>query len=178
MPQRSAVEGLPPDVKAQLDQRLVGSAFSGYDSLSAWLSSLGFEISKSSLHRYGQEFQGKLASLKLATEQVRAIVQAVPDDEGAFNEAVMRLAQERLFSYLVEADIEVRDDKKIALLAKAVHAIADLGRASVRQKEWGVAMRDKLDQKLAALERAAESKDGKLDKETLRRVREEIYGIV
>ncbi|HQB82745.1 MAG TPA: DUF3486 family protein, partial [Candidatus Rifleibacterium sp.] len=53
MPARSAVTTLPTEVKEWLDKCLVESDFSGYEALSAALAEKGFQISKSSLHRYG-----------------------------------------------------------------------------------------------------------------------------
>jgi hypothetical protein len=178
MPPRSAILDLPEDIKAELDRRLLANSFQDYRGLAAWLAENGCYISKSALHEYGQDFQARLGALKLATEQVRAVVQTLPDEEGAFNEAVMRLAQERLFYYLVDANLDPRDPKQTAAFTKAVHAIADLGRASVNQKQWAGKVQKELDTRLASLEAKAKGGDGGLDLETLRRVREEIYGIV
>lgn len=79
MPRRSKVEGLPPDVKAWLDQALVENNFSQYELLSAELGKRGYGIGKSSLHTYGQAFEERLKTLRLVTEQARAVVQAARD---------------------------------------------------------------------------------------------------
>ncbi|KTT00131.1 phage terminase, small subunit [Pseudomonas oryzihabitans] len=129
MPPRSKVAGLPAQVKAWLDQALVESNFSGYEALSAELEARGYQIGKSALHRYGSEFEDKLAALKLSSEQAKAVVQAAPDDEGAVNEALMRLVQEHLFKLLMAEGGKLD-------LPKVAKAIAELGRASVVQKKW------------------------------------------
>jgi hypothetical protein len=132
MPPRSAVERLPAEVKEWLDHALVQGGFAGYQALADALKERGYEISKSAVHRYGQEFEERLAALKVASEQARAIVDAAPDTEGAINEALMRLVQEKLFSVL--KDLEVNPEK--INLASLARSIADLGRASVTQKKY------------------------------------------
>ncbi|MGK4383427.1 phage protein Gp27 family protein [Ectopseudomonas oleovorans] len=57
MPPRSKVGQLPAKVKAWLDQALAENNFSDYEALSAELAGRGFAISKSALHRYGQNFE-------------------------------------------------------------------------------------------------------------------------
>lgn len=57
MPKRNAVNLLPEDVRKELIERLINNHFSGYVGLSEWLKSLGHNISKSSLHRFGSEFE-------------------------------------------------------------------------------------------------------------------------
>ncbi len=91
MAKRSKIATLPPAVKGWLDTALVEGNFSGYELLEAELRTRGFAIGKSSIHRYGSAFEQKLSMLKLDSEQAGAIVTAAPDDEGAVNEALMRL---------------------------------------------------------------------------------------
>ncbi|VVN72509.1 hypothetical protein PS726_00496 [Pseudomonas fluorescens] len=168
MPPRSKVTALPVEVKAWLDQSLVESNFSGYESLSAELESRGYSIGKSALHRYGSEFEVKLASLKLASEQAKAVVQAAPDDEGAVNEALMRLVQEHLFKLLMA------DDGKMDL-PKVAKAVAELGRASVVQKKWQAEFREKAEAAASKVEKIA--KKGGLNQATVDEIRREILGM-
>ena len=74
MPPRSKVAALPPEVKEWLDKALVENNFGGYELLAAELKGKGYEISKTGLHRYGQQFEDRLNALKIATEQARAVV--------------------------------------------------------------------------------------------------------
>lgn len=131
MPPRSKVEQMPPEVKAWLDRALVDNNFSEYEALSAELKERGFDISKSALNRYGQDFEQRLAALKMASEQAKAIVEATPDDEGAVSDALMRLVQERLFSLLLAEEGKVD-------LPKAAKAIAELAKATIAQKKFAI----------------------------------------
>lgn len=170
MPPRSKVAALPAQVKTWLDQSLVESNFSGYESLSAELESRGYSIGKSALHRYGSEFEVKLASLKLASEQAKAVVQAAPDDEGAVNEALMRLVQEHLFKLLMATG----DDKKMDL-PKVAKAVAELGRASVVQAKWKTEVRARAEDAANQVEKIA--KKGGLSAKTVEEIRREILGV-
>lgn len=145
MPPRSKVKSLPAKVKTWLDQALADNNFSDYEALSAELAGRGFAISKSALHRYGQGFEERLSALKMASEQAKAIVTAAPDDEGAVNEALLRLVQEHLFKLLMDTEGKVD-------LPKVAKAVAELGRASVVQKKWAA----EVEIKRAALQEAAD----------------------
>ncbi|VEE17569.1 DUF3486 family protein [Ectopseudomonas mendocina] len=168
MPPRSKVGQLPAEVKAWLDQALIESNFSGYELLSAELAERGYSIGKSALHAYGQGFEERLSALKVASEQARAVVAAAPDEEGAVNEALMRLVQEHLFKLLLT------DGKQIDL-PKVAKAVAELGRASVVQKKWQSEVRAKAESAAAQVEKIA--RKGGLNAETVDAIRREILGV-
>lgn len=173
MPPRPAVTQLPDPVKAELDHRLIAGGFSGYRHLAEWLEGQGFSISKSALHDYGQSFERRMAALTMATQQAKAIAEAAGDDEGALNDALIRLIQEKAFSALVEMEESGALD-----LIDLGHMAAKLGQTSVQQKKWQVQAREQITRKFAALEKEAAGGKGGLDMATLKRVREEVYGIV
>jgi hypothetical protein len=169
---RSKVFTLPDDVKAALDKKLVKGGFSDYSGLAAWLEEQGYEISRTSLHRYGQEFESRLAAIKVATEQAQAIAEAANDEAGVMGDALTRLCQEKAFQVLVnmsDPDPEKVDLNKMGIM------IARLNRVSVAQKKWMAEAKDKAKKAAETVEKKVA---GKIDAETLRQVREEIYGIV
>jgi len=174
--QRSSVELLPEDVRQGLEKRLIQGGFSDYAGLAEWLSEQGYEISKSSVHRFGKNFEDRLGALKVATDQAKAIAEASGDDAGAMNDAIIRLVQTKTFELLVELEV---DNKSLPRIGQMV---AKLAQAAVRQKKWQTEMESKVREK--ALEDAANAIEGiekktkkSLDAETLRVIREEIYGI-
>ena len=145
MPQVSAIKTLGADDKAWLDAELIRRGFSGYKVIEELCAERGLEVSKSALQRYGKPFQERLDAVKMITEQARAVVDSAPDEDGAVNEALMRLIQEKLFTVVVEAELSTGD------ISKVTKAIADLGRASVTQKKMAAEVRKK------ALEEAADA---------------------
>ena len=176
MPQRPAVEQLPPEVKAWLDKALAEGGFAGYQLLAEELKAKGYEISKSAVHRYGQKFAERLAALKVASEQARAIVDAAPDTEGAINEALMRLVQEKLFSVL--QDLEVNPEK--LNLASLARSIAELGRASVSQKKFADEVRQQERERATAAAANAASQATRqlgLNEDQAAFIRAEILGV-
>lgn len=168
MPPRSKVASLPAEVKAWLDQALAENNFSDYEALSQELTERGYAISKSALHRYGQNFEERLSALKIASEQARAVVAAAPDEEGAVNEALMRLVQEHLFKLLMTEGDQID-------LPKVAKAVAELGKASVVQKKWQAEMRAKAEAAASQVEKIA--KKGGLDAATVAEIRREILGV-
>ena len=169
MPPRTKVEALPAEVKAWLDKALVEGNFSGYEQLEDELKARGHTIGKSSLHRYGSAFEQKLASLKMASEQAKAVVTAAPDEEGAVNEALMRLVQEHLFRLLMSEEGGDID------LPKVARAVAELGKAAVVQKKWQAEVRAKAEAAASQVEKIA--KKGGLDAATVAEIRREILGV-
>ncbi len=152
MPARSKITGLPDDIKAALNQRLVRTGFSNYDDIAEWLKTQGYEISRSAVHRYGQNFEGRLAAIRMATEQAQAVAEAVKDDEGAMNAALISLVQEKAFDVLINLQ---NDDAEAfqKIFPKLGIMVSKLSKASVDQKKFAAEVRKK------ALENAAEVVD-------------------
>jgi hypothetical protein len=171
MAARSKVDQLPEEVRQALEQRLIKAGFAGYEELATWLQEQGFEISKSSLHRWGATFEDRVDALRIATQQAKAIVQASPDDQGDMSEALMRLMQERIFSALVSLEV---DPKKLNLgsLAKA---LAPITRASIAQKQYAAAVRERVASAASAVDKAVAS--GALTKAGGDEIRAQILGI-
>lgn len=172
MARPSKILALPEEVHAELDRRLIKRGFNGYRDLAKWLASLGYEISKSAVHEYGADFEERLARLKLATDQAKALVEAAPDDEGSISDALMRLVQEKLFTVLMNFQVDPKKPLNLGSLAKA---ISELGRATVNQKKWRAEVRAKADTAAAAA--AKIGKKAGLTTATVDAIRREILGI-
>lgn len=171
MPRRSKVEALPKNVKAWLDETLVDGGFGGYEALAADLKARGYDISKTAVHRYGQSFEDRLKALRIATEQAKAVVQSSPDDEDAMSQALQRLAQEKIFTALVDMEV---DPSKINL-ASMTKSIAELSRASVTLKEFAAKARARA--QAAAEDVANTVKKAGLTDEAAEQIRKRILGI-
>ena len=168
MPPRSKIKQLPPDVKKWLDQALIEGNFSGYELLEEELSARGYQIGKSTIGRYGQEFESRLHALKLATEQAKAIAESAPDDAGAMNDALIRLVQQKAFDTLLKME-EGASIKDVGLM------VARLSNATVKQKQWQSEVREKATAAADSVEAIA--KKGGLSAEALNTIRRDILGI-
>jgi hypothetical protein len=171
MPRRSKIEGLPKTVKEWLDGQLVEGNFAGYQTLAAELKTRGYDISKSGLHRYGQIFEERLQTLKLVTEQARAVVAASPDDEDAVNQALVRLTQEKLFGLLMELEV----NPATVNLSGITRSIAELARASINVKDFAAKVRTKAE--AAANSVASSLKQAGLTDEAVSQIQSRILGI-
>lgn len=174
MPVRSKVTQLPKKIKAELDRRLVESAFSGYVGLAEWLTENGYQISKSSVFRYGKEFETRLTTLKDITEQARVVSEEIGDDENLVIDMLVRIAGQKLFQRLIELDVT---DEKMTL-SDLMGAIARISQASVGQKKWQVKLKSDLEAKFKELEDNSDRGNQALDPNTLKIIREQIYGIL
>ncbi len=175
MGRRSKVDGLPQPLKAELERLLADRAHGGYEALAEWLRAQGYEIGKSSLHRYDRRVQAVMSRIKASTEAARLLAQAAPDEADEHSAAVLRIVQSSLFDALTrvaEASEEADPAEQVKVLSQAARAIAEASRASIGQKKWADEVREKLD----ALERVASKAGKRLDAETLKAVRKELYG--
>lgn len=170
MPPRSSISRLPKEIREAFEKKLISGGFCDYDGLSAWLTEQGFEISRSAAHRYGQEFENKLSAIKLATEQARAITEAVGDEEGVMGDALTRLCQEKAFKALIE--MQEAGEFSLPSLGRM---IADLNRTSISQKKWMGEIRQKAQKAVDSIEEKTKAKG--LSSEALKIIKEEIYGI-
>lgn len=173
MPRRSKVEALPQPLREQLERLLMDRSH-GYVALADWLKRQGYEISHAAVHRYDQRLQSVMARIRASTEAARLIAQSSPDDADEHSAAVLRMVQSALFEAMTrvtEAD-DADPADQVKLLSQAARAIADASRASIGQKKWADEVRARLD----ALEAEQVKGTRRLDAETLRVVREALYG--
>ena len=179
MPARSKITQLPPGIKAAFDKRLIDRGFSDYDEITAWLNAqligagLEVSVSRSAAARYGQGFEEKIYALKIASEQARAITDALGDDADKMGQSLTALCQEQAFNVLVkmkDLDPENIDFNKLTV------AISKLNKTAVDQKKWHAEVRKKATE--AADDVAKVAKKEGLSEEKAEQIRKRILGIV
>ena len=83
LPPPSKITSLPPEVSAQLDERLRNSQFTGYVEHAEWLRGLGYEVGKSGIHAYAQKHRMRIklraesGSAADATSSIKAADQRI-----------------------------------------------------------------------------------------------------
>lgn len=174
MARRSKVDALPPEVRAWLEKTLADRSHPGYVALSEALKAQGYELSHSAIWRADQRIQRTMSAIKASAEAARLIAEAAPDAADEHSAAVIRLVQSALF----EAMLKVREAEdadpaeQVKLLSQAARAAAEASRASIGQKKWSEEVRAKIDE----VERVARNAGKVLDAETLKTIREGLYG--
>lgn len=153
MARKSAIDQLAPEHKKKLDDKLFDNGFNGYLDLTAWLQKLGYEISKSSVHRYGKKLETKLSAAKVATDMAIHFADNAADDTGALSNATITLMQTEAFNGLValkELEENQTPEERLLLLAKISKSMAELTRASITQKKFESEVKEKARAELLA----------------------------
>ena len=180
MGRESSIDQLKPEDRQMLDRWLMDKGFCGYEEIANKLAELGYSVSKSSVHRYGQKVEQKLAAVQASTQAAMMIAEAAPDDSDMRSSAVLSLVQTELFNALValqEADNEDADPAdRIMLMAKAGKGIAEIAKASVNQKKWESEVKERVQAAAKAVEKIV--KKGGMSKDTVDEVKKEILGII
>jgi len=169
---------LPDNVRSWLDKALAEGNFSGYAQLEELLKVRGFNIGKSSIHRYGQKLENKLSAIKASTQAALAIAEAAPDDADLLNQSVMQMVQTEVFNSLValqEAESEDDPAKRLRMMTGAAKGIAELSRASINIKKHKIDVQEKA--KSAAQVIGEKARKGGLTEEAIREIEEQILGI-
>lgn len=179
MARESTIDQLADEDKAWLDKRFMDQGFCGYEEIAKILQERGYNVSKSSVHRYGQKIEQKMANIQASTQAALLIQKAAPDDAGNLTGAVLSMIQSGFFDCLVSLQ-EVSDEtdpaKRLELLAKVSKGISEIAKASVGQKKWLIEVRDKAEAAAKAVDKIA--KKGGLSAETAAEIRKQILGIV
>lgn len=178
MPARSSVSQLPEAIRDELNRRLVGSDFSGYQELADWLCEIGHPISRSAVHRHGTALEREFEEAMADVRRTRALAKAVKDegDEGDMLSATSGVLQEQLLRISIalrHADSDPAEAaKSISIVARA-HA--DVGRLQVALSKWQNELREKAKSVADTCEKVA--RRGGLTADAVEVIRREILGI-
>lgn len=177
MAQRSTINQLPEAVRHEFERKLIANGFANYQSLTEWLHSQGYEISRSAAHRYGQKVQRRFSAIKASTEAARIIAEGATDESDTRSEALVAMVQTELFEAMLEIsemeDLTAVD--RFSMVAKASKNIATLTSASTRLKEYQNKVKSRA--QAAADEVAKTVKKGGLSDDTAEQIRKQILGI-
>ena len=127
-PKTWKIKRMPRDLKEQLDRMLSEGEMHTSLQLRKWLGNNGFEISRRCIDDYRHNFERRLDSVRLATEQARQVCEQFKDDDTRMQGALMRLVQTRLFEVLVVANEKETSRKKRTSPTVAAVNVAALAR--------------------------------------------------
>lgn len=169
MPPRSTVKQLPKLIQARLNKQLSANGFREHQALVDWLDSQGYRISKSSVQRYSKGLQERVERAEDSALKARAIAEAFPDSDSSMGTALTGLIQQELLEFVMEGGFS----PEMLTPIEIVKAIGEINRADVAHRKWQQEIQEKLQSTMETL-----SQDKTLDPDTLRRVTQEIYGIL
>lgn len=180
MARETAMDQLSPEHLELLKVRLEDSGFQDYQQLTDWLTELGYEISKSSVHRFGKKHEQKMQAVSLSTQAAVHMASRNADDGGALSSSVLAMIQSEFFNAFVQLQ-SINDNKdidpmeRIQALSKVGKGIAELSKASVNQKKHQIEVRDKAQAAADKVEQLANK--GGLTGKTVQEIRKAILGI-
>lgn len=190
MTRTSTIKSLPPDILAEVN-RLLGDELATLDEIVSRLRDMGHERSRSALGRHKQNLDKVAAKLRRSREMADALVKEIGPDatEGKTGRMLVEILQSLAFDFLMkragddESTGEDREEMVALDFARIGKALKDMAAAQKIDLDREVKIRrEAADQAVAATEKAAErvekERGVKLDADTLRVIREEIYGIV
>lgn len=175
MPIPKAIDAIPSEVRAKIDQWLHSHGYADYDGLVEMLASQGYELSRTVLGRYGKNLKEKTEKIRQATQMTTELLAALGDNANNLGLASLAMAQQSIFDTLAAHDISLDgmdESERTAVLIELYKVLPRLSTGFVQQDKRRVEL-----EKLAALEK--DTKDGKrtLDPETIAVIKKEIYGI-
>ena len=159
---------LPAEIRQEVDRLLIEGAT--YEDISDYLNARGHDISRSSVGRYGRDFLNLYRRIRVIEDKSRAL--SSEPGEMALEEAASKLFTGEILELLMAHALDVSEKSRI------IGDFAKLQSSSVARERLKSDTKNRIDAKLSDLESRAKAKGTGLDPETLRRVREEIYGIV
>lgn len=179
MGRESSIDQLKPEDRQMLDRWLMDKGFCGYEEIATKLAELGYSVSKSSVHRYGQKLENRLAAVKASTQAALVFQDSIKDDGEGLNSAVLAMIQSEYFECFValqELSAEITPEKRLELLSKVSKGVAEISKASVNQKKFELEVREKVEAAVKAVEKM--SKKSGLTAETVTEIRKHILGII
>ncbi|HSW38575.1 MAG TPA: DUF3486 family protein [Acidobacteriota bacterium] len=171
MPRRAKIDLLPEDVRKEFQALLMARAFSDYTAFEAWFAEKGYEISKSSAHRWGKGFQRSQAAIKASTDMAQALAENLSDEDGKTLDAMQRLYLGKLFQVMV--DMEDLDPEKIDFM-KLGRVIADMTRSAIPLKKLMAENAKKTLEEAATVVGESAKKQGVSD-ETIQTIRRDLF---
>ena len=169
MAKRSTLATLPADIRHAFERKLAENGFANYTELTQWLHEQGYEVSRSAVHRYGQQVERRYASIKASTEAARLIAEGANDEGDTRAEALMALVQTELF------DADLSPMQRFDMMSEGARRMAGFISAGTRLKEYQAKVKAKV--AAAADDVAKQARKGGLSDEAAEAIRKQILGI-
>lgn len=143
-----------------------------YQEITDWINSLGHDISRASVGRYGKTFAEKLEAIREKRERFKELLaQAKDDDTLTLLQAANNTVIQKAFEEFLNRDSleELSSDDLSKMIARST-------RNMLLQEKYQAEQRRKAETAIHNVEQAAQR--GAIDTETLRQIKEDIYGIL
>ena len=169
---RSKVETLlPRELRDEVDRLLIEGAT--YEEVAAHCRARGYDISRSSIGRYGKEFLNTYRRVRIIEDQARAL-QSEPGEGLLLEEAASKLFLRQVLELLLRAEIDLLEMPRI------LSDFAKLQQSSVareRLKAQSAARLKEAGEKVAEAVEAEAARGRRVTPDELKRLILETYGV-
>lgn len=163
----SRVDELPRDLREQVD-RMILEGDTTYDEMAAFVKENGFDVSRSSLGRYGQKYFNAYKRLRIVEDKAKALVSQVGDGM-ALEEAASKMMVQQVLDALMDETLDVK------ALPRIISDFAKLQASTVLRERLKGEIAEKVKTTASAVEKIA--KKGGLSDEAANEIRAKILGI-
>jgi len=159
---------LPLELRKAVN-RLLLEPGTTYDEIARFVKSKGFDISRSSIGRYGQRFLEAYQKIKQFEDQARAITSGV-DDGMPMEEAVGKLMLQKVMEALVDGSADITENSRL------ISDVAKLQSAHIQLAKWKADLERRARKAADAVGKIV--KRGGLSDEAADAIRQKILGVV
>jgi len=161
------VHELPEEIRREVDDLLVEPGIT-YEDIAAYLKKKGYDISRSSIGRYGKEYLDTYQQLRIVEDQARTLVSEAGDGL-VLEEAGAKLFAKKIVQLLMEEDVDIQKIPKLLM------GFAALQRSSVSREKMKADIQKKISRTAEEVTEAVKSKG--LSDAAAEEIRKKILGI-
>lgn len=180
MPPVSKLNLLPKDVKDWLDAELEKRGYGLLSQITALLAEKGYAICRTSVGIYSYRRKKKLEKIAGMREWAREIIGTVDRDGVDMSLANTAILQQMIFDLFSDMDFsrlsELPLEKRMDLVVRLGRLQPELSRSFISLETYKTKFLKEIDE-LEKLANEQKDPSKKLDMETLRQVRERVYGL-
>jgi len=159
---------LPREIKREVDRLLVeGNAT--YDDIKSFLEGKGYDISRSSIGRYGKEFLAQYQRLKVIEDQSRTLISEAGDGM-ILEEAAAKIFAQKILEAQLSGDFNVME------LPRLVSDFAKLQASTVQRERFKQEIRGRVEKTADSVKKTA--RKGGLSEDKAEEIRQKILGII
>ena len=165
-------DDLPEEIRKEVDILLVQGSDQGkvtYDDIKDYLSKKGYDISRSSIGRYGKGFLANYQRLRIIEDQARTLISDAGDGM-VLEEAVSKTFAQFILELLHAGKLDLKKAPKI------IGEFARLQASVVKREQLKGEYAKKVQKAASNIETKLKKKS--LDPKTIKIIKEEVYGIV
>lgn len=124
---------LPPDIVSAINDAIVNGRKT-YKQITEWLNAGGYDISESSMQRYGSKFLAKLERITQAREQAKSILETSAGLKTEMSEATSTVAFQLLMDMFVNTEAGP-DGELNKNVIQAINAFSNLERSGTGREK-------------------------------------------